>query len=268
VCRTSDNNFRKLRGGHTLLFSTHHRTRWLWRVAGYLHSDTRLLSSPNPNTILIHSSRNTKGSFIDENMVVTRCLITFKSLDHDFTELLPFHFVITRQFLYKMEVIWLKLKSLSQHRPYCSLWEIKFPTVSYIWLSRNSHDSFTKPNNNFHTNTRPVSTFTDTPLVYRYPMPNSVWAKLRLFITTRRSEMPLNSFRRPRLVKSQVTLCLLYLRRHFTLIVIGAPHAPDMLTIVVDNTNSVCFHAVFRLFHVCICICFENTLIYSHANYL
>jgi hypothetical protein len=88
-----------------------------------------------------------------------------------------------------------KLKFLPQHFPYCGFWDRKFPTGSCRWLPRVLPESFTNAINSLTlTPGRPASalTLTDTPFVYKVPIPNSDWVGFSQTIVTCRCEASLN----------------------------------------------------------------------------
>jgi hypothetical protein len=151
-----------------------------------------------------------KCSFISANEVVTKCLIKFRSLDHVFTERFPLHVVIT-QLLYKVKTIWLKLKSLPQHFPCCTLWDMKFLAGSYSLLfadfSRNHHEVHQQ---------FPCSLATGWYFYpYRYTLRlktfcTNLWVGFRRFITVRRSKATLNSFRLTSFMDTADSVIILY----------------------------------------------------------
>jgi hypothetical protein len=180
-----------------------------------------MLSSPDADILLVHFSRKTRGNFVTEKVVVTKCLINFKSFDRAFTELFSSHLVSIRQLLYKMETMRLKPQFLPQLFLYRRMLDMKFPIGSCSWLSRDSQESF--------TNAATAFTLTDKPFVYKPPIPTCDSAGFRHFDFTRRCEASLNSFRRGRLMKSQAISRLLRLRGYIPLIVVGELFVADML---------------------------------------
>lgn len=79
------------------------------------------------------------------------------------------------------------------------------------------------------TRSVPVLLRLQTPFVYRFLVPTSVWIHLRQFITILGSEVPPKYFRRTCLMNQQAAMCLLHSRRNFPLIVIEATLVADML---------------------------------------